>query len=215
MVDFARARAHMVDSQLRAGGVTNARILGRMAAVPREDFVPAARRQLAYIDDIQRLEAGRFMPPPVTLGKLLQLAEIGPDDHVLDIGAGSGYGTAVMAGLGASVIGLEAHAGLAETAAANLAALQLDNASVVSGAADQFGSDRFDVIIVQGALESVPDSFVKALRNGGRLVALIPAGGVPVAHLLVKTGSETTARAEFSAFLPLLFSNQAGDDFVF
>src|SRR5215217_5162929 len=148
MIDYERARAHMVDSQLRAGGVTNARILAAMSVLPRESFVTAARRDVAYVDDIQWLGAGRFMSAPATLGKLLQLAEISADDKVLDVGAATGYSTAVIARLSASVIGLEADASLAATAAVNLAALGLGNASIVTGSIDQFGAARFDVIMV-------------------------------------------------------------------
>jgi len=215
MIDYERARAHMVDSQLRAGGVTNARILAAMSVLPRESFVTAARRDVAYVDDIQWLGAGRFMSAPATLGKLLQLAEISADDKVLDVGAATGYSTAVIARLSASVIGLEADASLAATAAVNLAALGLGNASIVTGSIDQFGAARFDVIMVQGALASVPDGYIEALREGGRLVVLIRTGAVSLAHVFVKTGQQATARAEFNAFLPLLFSDQANKEFVF
>ena len=215
MVEYERARAHMVDSQLRAGGVTNARILARMSALPRENFVAPSRRDVAYVDDIQWLGADRFMSAPATLGKLLQLAEISSTDAVLDIGAGSGYSTAVIAGLAATVIGLEADAALAATAKINLADLGLGNASIVSGGVGQFGAARFDVIMVQGALASVPDDYLEALREGGRLVVLIHKGAVSLAHVFVKTGQKVAARAEFNAFLPLLFVDQANKEFVF
>src|SRR5690606_38684062 len=102
MIDFERARAQMVENQLRSGGVTSAPILARMRAIPRENFVAAIRRDLAYIDDIQWFggkASGRFMAAPATLGKLLRVAEITPADTVLDIGAATGYSTAVIAGL--------------------------------------------------------------------------------------------------------------------
>ena len=208
----------MVENQLRSGGVTSAPILARMRAIPRENFVAAIRRDLAYIDDIQWFggkAAGRFMAAPVTLGKLLRVAEITPADTVLDIGAATGYSTAVIAGLAASVTGLEPDTDLAATASANLAALGLTNASVIAGDIARLGKARFDVIIVQGALDSVPEAFTAALADGGRLVALIRAGGVSVAHVFVKSGGQVTARAEFDAVLPPLMASQRDEEFVF
>jgi protein-L-isoaspartate(D-aspartate) O-methyltransferase len=217
MVDFQRVRAHMVESQLRAGGVTNAPILARMRAIPREDFVDSSRRDVAYVDDIQWLgdrTAGRFMAAPATLAKLIKLAEITETDTVLDIGAATGYSTAVMAGLAAAVTGLEQDAALAATAAANLAALGLGNARMIVGDIDRLGGARFDVVIVQGALDSVPPAFLAALNDGGRLVALITSGAVSVAHLFVKSDRGVTARAEFNAFLPPL-AQRPNEEFVF
>jgi protein-L-isoaspartate(D-aspartate) O-methyltransferase len=203
----------MVESQLRAGGVTNAPILARMRAIPREDFVDAGRRDVAYVDDIQWL-GNRFMAAPATLAKLIKLAEITETDTVLDIGAATGYSTAVIAGLAAAVTGLEQDAALAATAVANLAALGLGNARMVVGDIDRLGSARFDVAIVQGALDSVPPAFLAALNDGGRLVALIRSGAVSVAHLFVKSDRGVTARAEFNAFLPPL-AQRPNEEFVF
>lgn len=214
MVDFQRARAHMVESQLRAGGVTNAPILARMRALPREDFVDPSRREVAYVDDIQWLGNGRFMAAPATLAKLIKLAEITQSDSVLDIGAATGYSTAVIAGLAAKVTGLEPDAALAAAAAANLAVLGVTNARIIAGDIDQLGAAAFDVIIVQGTLDSVPDSFMARLNEGGRLVALIRNGAVSVAHVFVKSGRGIAARAEFNAFLPPLAQRQ-NEEFVF
>nr|WP_295891617.1 protein-L-isoaspartate O-methyltransferase [uncultured Devosia sp.] len=217
MVDFQRARAHMVESQLRAGGVTNAPILARMRAIPREDFVDSSRRDVAYVDDIQWLgdrAAGRFMAAPATLAKLIKLADITERDAVLDIGAGTGYSTAVIAGLAASVIGLEQDAALASSAIANLAGLGIANAHIVTGDIDQVAAASVDVIMVQGALDSVPDAFLARLKQGGRLVALIRNGATAVAHIFVKSDRGVTARAEFNAFLPPL-ARQRNEEFVF
>lgn len=217
MVDFERARAHMVESQLRAGGVTDASILARMRAIPREDFVDPSRRDLAYVDDIQWLgdrANGRFMAAPATLAKLIKLAEITAGDTVLDIGAGTGYSTAVMAGLAASVVGLETDAVLASKATANLAGLGIANARIVAGEIGQLPPASFDVIIVQGALDNVPEDFLARLKENGRLVALIRNGAISVANLLVKSGRGVTARAEFNAFLPPL-TQRRNEEFVF
>ena len=218
MVDFDRARQVMVDGQVRAGGVTEARLISRFMSVPREIFVPEARRDLAYVDDLHwfdRANSARFMPAPAPLAKLLHLAEVADGDAVLDVGAGTGYATALLAGLAATVTGLEQDAGLAAKAAANLVALGLSNAQVVSGEIGQFGDGRFDVIILQGMVDSVPENFFAALRDHGRLVALIRKGPIGVAHVFVKAGGKVTSRAEFNAVLPPLFVARREDDFVF
>lgn len=217
MVDFQRARAHMVESQLRAGGVTNAPILARMRAIPREDFVDPSRRDVAYVDDVQWFggrTAGRFMAAPATLAKLIKLAEITESDTVLDIGATTGYSTAVIAGLAASVTGLEQDAALAAAATANLAALGLTNVRIVAGDIEQLRPARFDAILVQGSLDSVPEAFLASLNEGGRLVALLRNGAVSVAHVFVKSGGVVTTRAEFNAFLPPL-TQRLNEEFMF
>jgi protein-L-isoaspartate(D-aspartate) O-methyltransferase len=218
MTEFERARALMVDNQLRTSGVTEHRLLARMAAIPREAFVAANRRPVAYVDDVQWVGgpvARRFLAPPALLAKLLQLAEITEADSVLDIGAATGYSTAVIAGLAASVVGLEADAALADLARSNLDNLTLTNASIVAGDIVALRGRQFDVIMVQGALDSVPDAFLAALRPGGRLVALVREGGVAVASVFVKTGAAITARGEFNATLPPLSAVRPAEEFVF
>jgi protein-L-isoaspartate(D-aspartate) O-methyltransferase len=217
-IDFERARAQMVESQLRAGGVTNAAILAEMRAIPREDFVDPARRDMAYLDDIQWLggkASGRFMAPPVLLAKLIKLAGIAPSDRVLDVGAASGYSSAVIAGLAGSVTGLERDAKLAECAAENLARLGIHNAEVVVGDIDSLPSSQFDVIIVQGALDRVPDQLLASLAEGGRLVALLRKGAISVATVTLKVGGRFTSRSEFNASLPPLGKERHEDEFVF
>lgn len=208
----------MLDGQLRAGGVTEPRLLSHIANLPRELFVPAARRDLAYVDDLHwfgRPGSSRFMPAPATLARLLKLADIAPTDTVLDLGAGTGYATAVIAGLSASVTGYEQDEALAATATANLSTLGVINATVVSGAVEQFGMARFDVIFAQGTLDTVPKALYDALKDGGRLVALIRTGPIGVATVFSKSGGKIAARREFNATLPLLFGAQPTEDFIF
>jgi protein-L-isoaspartate(D-aspartate) O-methyltransferase len=216
MIDYELARKLMVDNQLRTHHVTERRILAVMGRVPREVFVSEARRPLAYIDDTQPLGAtgSRFMAPPSLLAKLVQLADVQPGDEVLDIGAGSGYSAAVLAGLGAIVHGLEEDAALVAEANANLASLGVANASVSLGS---FGdiNGAYDVIMLQGAVEAVPANLFARLKDGGRLVAMIRQGVVAVANLYVKSGAGVTARAEFNASLPPLSAVRPAEQFVF
>lgn len=216
MIDFDRARQVMVDNQLRTSNVTDWSVLTRMGAVPRERFVPESRKAIAYIDDIHALgQAGRFMLAPAALAKLLQLAEISRTDSVLDIGAGTGYATAVIAGLAASVIGLESDAALAATARSNLSELGLGNASIVAGDVAALGKAHFDLVLVQGALDTVPAEFLALLEDGGRLVTVVRQGGVAVANVFVKTDGTVAARAEFDLAVPALFAAPRDVAFVF
>lgn len=216
MVDFERARAHMVENQLRTSGVFDLRILARMRAVARENFVDTARRNLAYVDDVQWLGGDRrFMAPPAAFGRLLQLAGIIDTDNALHVGAGTGYGVAVLAGLAANATGLEADAGLAAKANDNLAALGLGNARVIAGDIAALGKARFDVIVLEGMVDAVPEALFAALEEGGRLVAPVRSGGVGIANIFVKAGGKVTARQEFNLNLPPLFSAPLAEEFVF
>lgn len=217
-MDFGRARQAMVDGQLRPAGISETKLLSRFATVPRERFVPDHRESLAYVDDIHwfgRAGASRFMPAPVVLARLLRLAEIGESDTVLDLGATTGYATAVIAGLAAAVTGLETEPDLAARGQRLLSELELSNASMSSGDLAQVASDRFSVIFVQGMLDTVPAAFLDLLKEGGRLVALVRNGPVGLASVMVKTGGHVTARTEFNAFLPPLPGMQREEEFVF
>jgi protein-L-isoaspartate(D-aspartate) O-methyltransferase len=217
MADFATARLRMVDNQLRTSGVTDHRILTAMGEVPREAFLPADREALAYADVAHALGGDRFLAAPAPFAKLLQLAEILHTDRVLDVGAGTGYSTAVLSRLGAHVTGLEPDPALADKARTNLAAAGVANAEVSSSGFDGTGLplDYFDVIVVEGALDAEPASLFRLLREGGRLVALIDAGGPAVAHIFVKSGGEVAGRSEFNATLPRLAAVPRTETFVF
>ncbi|GLQ09835.1 protein-L-isoaspartate O-methyltransferase [Devosia yakushimensis] len=218
MVDYERARRFMVDNQLRTSHITDRRILAEMGRLPREQFLPEPRRPLAYIDDVQPLGpagSARFMPAPATFAKLLQLADIAATDRVLDLGAGAGYSTAVIAGLCQAVLGLEEDAQLAAAATGNLAALGLANAAMRAGTAADVAGQRYDVIMVEGAVDSVPEALFALLEEDGRLVALVRGGGVAVAHVFVKSHGSVAARAEFNATLPPLYAGPRPVEFVF
>lgn len=217
MADFANARLKMVDNQLRTSGVTDHRVLTAMGAVPREAFLPADREALAYADVAHALGGDRYLGPPAPFAKLLQLAEIAATDQVLDVGAGTGYSTAVLARLGAKVTGLEPDAALAAKARENLAATDAVNAEITGGSFDGEGlpRDHFDVVVVEGAVAAEPALLFHLLREGGRLVALIGAGGLAVAHIFVKSGGEVAGRSEFNTSLPPLATVPRAETFVF
>jgi protein-L-isoaspartate(D-aspartate) O-methyltransferase len=147
----------------------------------------------------------------------VQLCEIGPEDTVLDVGAGNGYSSAVLARLGAKVVALESDAGLATQARENLAAVGAGSVTVVEGPLEAGAPKHapYDVILIDGAVAEVPDKLFRQLKQGGRLVALIKTGATAVAHVYVRTGDEFAGRAEFNTSLPPLQQEQPAEKFVF
>lgn len=214
MANFDRARRHMVDNQLRTSHVSDRRLLGQMGQLPRELFVAQSRRDVAYVDDVQPV-GSRILAAPAMFAKLAQLATVSATDNVLDVGVGTGYSTAVFAGLAASVVGLEEDAALADQANANLTALGIGNARVVPQLETVGAPPLYDVVFLNGAVEQVPQSFFAHLAEGGRLIALIRQGIVAVAHVFVRSGGEISSRAEFNANLPPLYSAPRKVEFVF
>lgn len=217
MADFETARRRMVDNQLRTSNVTDRRILAAMGEVPRERFVPDARQGLAYADTVHDLGNGRALPSPAPFAKLIQLAEVDSTDTVLDIGAGTGYSTAVLARLAARVTGLESDPDLAARARELLAELAVTNAEIAEGSLDGAGQphDAFDVIVLEGAVTDEPRGLFPLLKDGGRLVALLRQGGAGVAHVFVRSGKEVATRAEFNTALPPLTQAPREESFVF
>lgn len=216
MTDFARARRTMVDNQLRTSGITDWRILDVMNKVPRELFVPEERRELAYIDEHLPLADGRALPAPASLARLIQLAEIAPNEHVLVVGCGTGYAAAVIAKLGASVVGLEEDAALAAKAGEILAG-QDGNAIAVSGSLNDGAADNgpYDVILIEGAVDVVPDALLAQLKEGGRLIAVIGQGHAGVSHVFVRSGTAISSRAAFNVGLPPISAFAKTPEFQF
>ena len=210
MVDAAAQRMNMVESQVLTSDVTDRRILRAMRELPRERFVPAPMTALAYMDEaVPVTPAGaerRWLLAPRVLAKLLQLADIGDDNHVLDVGGATGYSAAVLAGMGKSVIALECNIKLTEQARANLAALALDNASVTVGELTAGWLDKapYDAIVLQGAAATVPEALFDQLKDGGRLVAVLIEGGLGKATIWRRLGRSVDAWGAFDAAAPVL-----------
>lgn len=222
MEDFASARMKMVDSQLRTEAVTDYDILSVMGRIPREQFVPAQQRALAYVDtDIPVTSAGngvpRYLMEAAPFARLLQLAEIDKGDLVLDVGCGSGYSAAVLASLANFVVALESDADLAAQARANLAAVGVDNAKIVSGTLDagHAAEGPYDVIFVDGAVEVLPATLFAQLREGGRLVAVIGYGRAAMATLYTKSEAQIGRRMAFNADVRPLPGFRKPEAFVF
>ena len=218
MSDYATQRLNMVDAQVRTNDVTDPRIHLAMREVPRERFVPAARRALAYADAVVEVAPKRYLLDPRSFAKLLQLAAIKGTDRILDVGCATGYSSAVLARIGAEVIALEQDADLVRIASEMLPAIGARNASVVQGAlVDGFRAKApYDVIFVNGAIGAAPDALLNQLAEGGRLVAVVqPNGSVGKAQLFVKENSEIGARPGFDAGVPELAGFKKTVGFVF
>ncbi|MCT8974014.1 protein-L-isoaspartate O-methyltransferase family protein [Microbaculum marinisediminis] len=223
MTDFSLARRNMVESQIRTNGVTDRRLIAALLEVPRERFVPATMRQLAYIDEDLPLKEGasaedrRWLMEPMPFARLAQLAEIGPNDLVLDIGCASGYSTAVLARLAESVVGLEADADLASRAESRLVDEGVGNAAIVTGdmTAGYESQGPYDVIFIEGAVEQVPSALFAQLREGGRLVAAVADGPVGKATLFRSVGGDVSQWVAFDVNVHPLPGFEKTPEFVF
>ena len=204
----------MIDSQIRPSDVTDPHILAAFAAVARENFVPRAARALAYADVPVEVAPGRFMLEPRCFAKLLQLAAITPDDRILDVGCATGYSAAVLARLGGQVIALEQDADLLRIASDGLATtgITLVQGGLIEGARAE---GPFDVIIVEGAIEQVPETLLSQLDEGGRLVAVMNDGPQGKATLFLKEHGGIGRRAVFDAAAPVLAGFKKAMGFVF
>ncbi|MEP2829076.1 protein-L-isoaspartate O-methyltransferase [Parvibaculum sp.] len=220
MTDFAAARHNMVESQVRVNSVTDERIIDAIADIPRERFVPTARQGIAYMDEDVKIVDGtppRFLMEPRVFAKLVQLAEIGNDDLVLDVGCGTGYSTAVLSRIAGTVVALECDEALAAQAGATLSDLSVDNAVVVTGALPEGYAKQapYDVIFINGMVSSVPESLQKQLREDGRLVCVLGDGVSGRARLYVRSGGSFSGRDAFDANVRFLPGFEPVESFVF
>lgn len=174
---FEHMRRAMIASQLRTTGTNDPRVLAAMGEVPRERFVPAARASLAYADALVPLKLGRDFNSPMALGRLLTEASPRPNERALVVAAATGYAAAVLARLAGSVVALEEDPELAAEARANLAGsgITLAEGPLADGWPE---GAPYDLILIDGAVESVPDSLVAQLADGGRLASGLVENGV-------------------------------------
>ena len=214
---YAAARHNMVLSQLEPNRVTDAAVTKAMDTVPREKFVPAALAGVAYLDEDLQIAPGRFLMEPRVCGGLVQAAQVRSSDVVLDVGCGTGYSSALLAYLGATVVALESDAGLAKQATEILIALSVENAAVVSGdlAAGLPDQGPFDVIMLGGAIPAVPDALCSQLSEGGRLLAVLGDGRIGEATLISLSDGVLSRRALFDAALPPLPGFERASGFSF
>ena len=218
MIDFSAARANMVDSQLRTNKVTDQQVIAGFEAIPRETFLPESLRGVAYVDEDLAIGGGRYVMEPMVLARLIQAAVPGDTDIVLEIGAARGYGTAILAQIAATVVGLDSDKDLVATANETLNTMGIDNAVAVTGEMTQGYAKQapYDVILLGGSVGAVPDAIVAQLADGGRLVAVVQdEGGLGRATLLQRTGENVSERRLFDASTPVLAGFERDSGFVF
>ena len=223
MADMSKMRRMMVDGQVRTVDVTDRALLGALGDIPRERFVPGRLRALAYVDrDLPVSEASstreaRYLMEPGPFARLAQAAELSPGDVVLDVGCGTGYSAAVLARLASSVVALESDPELARYANETLAELGIDNVAVVTGPLEKgyAGEGPYDAILLEGAVETIPESLFEQLKPDGRLVAVIGYDRTARATVYRRSGDGVSGRAVFDAHVSPLPGFRRPKAFVF
>ncbi|KGQ18269.1 Protein-L-isoaspartate O-methyltransferase [Lysobacter dokdonensis DS-58] len=205
-MDYAKARELMVEQQVRPWDVLDPRVLDALVSIPRDAFVPAQHRTLAYADAQLPLGHGEMMLKPVVEGRILQSIDVQEGEDVLEIGTGSGFTTACLGRLAREVHSIELHADLADAARARLDAMGL-GANVRIEAADAFAWNterRFDAIVVTGAVDAIPPRFLQWLKPEGRM--FVVRGASPAMEALVVRNDVNGQRIEslFETDLPYL-----------
>ncbi|MFN4171013.1 MAG: protein-L-isoaspartate O-methyltransferase family protein [Pseudorhodobacter sp.] len=206
MTDFSSRRTMMVDTQVRPSDVTKFPIIEAMLAVPREVYVPQALREAAYMGENLDLGGDRVILEPRSFAKLLDAMDLRPADLVLDLGCGLGYSTAVVARIVDAVIALEEDESMAAEAELRLAEQGVDNAAVMTGelAGGAAKHGPYDAILVEGAVEQVPEALLAQLAEGGRIGCIFMAGRLGVARIGFKTGQGVIWRDVFNAAAPVV-----------
>jgi protein-L-isoaspartate(D-aspartate) O-methyltransferase len=204
-MDFARARHFMVESQVRPSDVTDPRILHAMRTLPRERFVPAAKRTLAYGDLEVEVAEGRVLMRPRDLSKLIQNLAPQANERALEIAGATAYGAAVLSACCKEVITLDPNPDLSFAAQAALESAGVTNAKTVSTAAVDGWADEapYDVILLNGAAEVVPEAWLKQLAPGGRLGVIVRDGAAGSARIYTHTDGASAYRSAFDAAPPV------------
>lgn len=218
MIDLLDARARMILGQVKTNDVQDVGVIAAMEGLARERFVPQNARHLAYADTCVPMGHGRFMLDPRSLAKLLQAAAVRPQDKVLEIAAGYGYATAILAQLSDDVVTVEEEAELARHAAENLRGAS--KRGTIFGAVGPHRDGHaakapYDVIFVGGAIVAPPAAWASQLKDGGRIVAISNQGPAGKARIWVKNGQFLAGRDLFDATVPLLPGFASASAFAF
>jgi protein-L-isoaspartate(D-aspartate) O-methyltransferase len=221
MSGFSTARQNMVDCQVRPSDVTDVAIIDAMLEVPREAFVPQNQRAMTYLDlDLDVSEGAsvkRFLIKPAVLARMLQAAEIKATDAVLVVGCATGYAAAVVAKIAGQVTATESDSSLVAKAKTALAGLGLGTVTVRSAAAadGDSASAPYDVIVLNGATEIIPEGLFRQLKQGGRLVGVFATTLPPRATIVTHSHDDFGHRALFDAVAPVLPGLERVPAFVF
>jgi protein-L-isoaspartate(D-aspartate) O-methyltransferase len=205
-MDFARARDLMVESQVRTADVTDTRIIRAMRILPRERFVPAPKRTLAYGDLEVEVAVGRCLMRPRDLAKLIQNLAPQPNERALEIAGATGYGAAVLAACCKEAITLDPDPDLSFAARAALESSGVGNVKTVSTAVADGWKDEapYDVILLNGSAEIVPDAWLAQLAPGGRLGVIVRQGAAGSARIYTRADGASSYRSAFDAAPPIV-----------
>jgi protein-L-isoaspartate(D-aspartate) O-methyltransferase len=206
MIDFAMRRTMMVDTQVRPSDVTKFPIIDAMLSVAREDFVPTAQREAAYMGENLPLGGARVVLEPRTLAKMLDAVDINNDELVLDIGSGFGYSAAIIAHMAEAVVAVEEDEAMSAEAQDALSAAGIDNVILHNGplAAGAAQHGPYDVILVQGGVETIPATLIEQVKEGGRVACLFMNGALGDVRIGHKLDGKMNWRSSFNAGAPVL-----------
>lgn len=183
-MNYAAARTHMVDSQIYTSGVISPALLEAFKTIPRENFVPEALKNVAYKDEEITLGDNRFLLEPMTFSKMLQAVDLKPDDVVLDIGAATGYSSAILSSLVSTVVALEENEDYLVKANSVWSNLDLCNIVAQNGSLTGGYAEKapFDLILINGAVDHVPQNLLDQLAPNGRMITIIKEGGQTIGN---------------------------------
>jgi protein-L-isoaspartate(D-aspartate) O-methyltransferase len=221
MADFSLQRKNMVESQVRPSDITDRRIIRAMLEVAREQFCPASSSVTAYMDQDVKVsvakpgQPARYLTATRILAKLIQGLDVAETDHVLHVGAATGYSTVILARLAAKVTALEMDSGLAASLAENVAGRPTVTPVVGELASGHAGGAPYDAILIDGAVSDVPQALLDQLRDGGRMVAVIGIGRVGRITRWQRRGTSIETRVIGDAGAPQLPGFEKAAAFVF
>ncbi len=216
-MDYARVRDGMVESQVRTNDVTDPRILHAMRTLPRERFVPAHKRALAYADAEAEVAPGRTLLRPRDLSKLIQALAPQAHEKALEIAGATGYGAAVLAACCKEVVAHDPDAELSRAARVAFESCGIANAKTVSTLAENGWKDEapYDVILLNGGAEFVPEAWLDQLASGGRLGVIVRQGAAGAARIYTRAGNSSAYRIAFDAAPPVAPGLVRAADFAF
>lgn len=215
--NFEQRRINMVDCQVRPSDVTSFPIIQAMLTIPREDYVPASKKELAYLGDHLGIGNGRFLLDPRILAKMIETLAIRPDELVLDIGSGLGYSSAIIASLAEAVISLEVIEEFFNKAENTFSHHSVDNAVPVNGILAE-GVPRYgpyDVVTIQGGIEKVPQGITDQLKLGGRIGAIVCTENGGKYSIGINKANGIDWQTAFDAEAPILPGFEKAEEFVF
>lgn len=206
MTDYASRRQMMVDTQVRPSDVTKFPIISAMLSVPRELFVPSDKVEAAYISENVELGGGRVVLEPRTFAKMMDALAFDGSELVLDVGAAYGYSSAVIAAMAEAVVAVEEDEDMAGESAELLSSVNADNVIPHTGPLAEGATDHgpYDVIIIEGGVEEVPQTLTDQLKDGGRIACLFMEDRLGVVRIGYKQDGRVTWRFSFNASAPVL-----------